>query len=67
MAEGNRRKGNYLFRNICRACHVENATGGQQANVGSDRSPIFRSTAHIDFEYWRIEEPCSKLQGIFEM
>jgi mono/diheme cytochrome c family protein len=33
MAEGNHRKGKYLFRNSCRACHVENATGGQQANV----------------------------------
>ena len=33
MAEGNHRKGKYLFRNSCRACHVENATGGQQAEV----------------------------------
>lgn len=33
MAEGNYRKGKYLFRKECRTCHMENATGGQQAVV----------------------------------
>ena len=33
MAGGNYRKGKYLFRKNCRACHMENATGGQQAKV----------------------------------
>ena len=30
---GNYRKGKYLFRKNCRSCHMENATGAQQAKV----------------------------------
>jgi mono/diheme cytochrome c family protein len=33
MAEGNYRKGKYLFRKNCRSCHMENAPGSQQAKV----------------------------------
>ncbi len=33
LGEGNYRKGKYLFRKNCRTCHIENATGGQQAKV----------------------------------
>ncbi len=30
LGDGNYRKGKYLFRKNCRACHMEGATGGQQ-------------------------------------
>jgi len=30
---GNYRKGKYLFRKNCRSCHMENATGAQQAKI----------------------------------
>ena len=33
MADGNYRKGKYLFRKNCRSCHMENAPGPQQAKV----------------------------------
>ncbi len=33
MADGNYRKGKYLFRKHCRSCHMENATGPKQAKV----------------------------------
>ena len=32
-ADGNYRKGKYLFRKNCRSCHIENAPGAQQAKV----------------------------------
>jgi cytochrome c553 len=41
-AKGNARKGKYLFRKHCRACHKEGATGDR---VGKPLSPISKTQA----------------------